>query len=280
MRKLLRELFYVPKYAKVKERTLYARLASSVVIIVLCMAAMGFSAFAYFNASVTSGTNTIKAASFDVEVVIKLSDAGVEPQADGSYQLAAGTYQVTVKRTQDSTASTGYCKVQMGTKTFITCQLGKDVTAENGTRTEHIFKLNVPNGETVRVDIEACWGTSTYYAMGETGVDANDLYIHDGETITISVDKAQIEGLDKNEVKPPMDQMVSKPMDSVVSPRGEIAITVKKTDTLYSLARTYDVTIEAIMEYNGLTDRSIIITGSILLIPPEEWQTSAEQNAE
>ena len=285
MRKLLRELFYVPKYGKVKERTLYARLSSSVTVIVLCMAAMGFTAYAYFSAGVTSGANTIKAASFDVEVTIQ-NGVTVEPQADGSYLLAAGTYQVTVERTQDSTAGTGYCKVQIGAKTYVTCQLGKDVTAEDGWREGQTFTLEVTEVETVRVEIDACWGTAAHYVMGTIGEDADDLYIHDGEVITVSAEKAPNEEPDENEAElptdptDPTDPEPTDPEGTESAPteptRGEITITVKAKDTLYSLSRTYGVSIEAIMEYNGLTNRNLIITGSTLLIPPEGWEMPTE----
>jgi LysM repeat protein len=63
-------------------------------------------------------------------------------------------------------------------------------------------------------------------------------------------------------------------------PRGDVAVTaptptpapqttytVQHGDTLYSIAKRYGSTIEAIMAANGLTDRTYIVTGEVLVIP-------------
>jgi LysM repeat protein len=63
----------------------------------------------------------------------------------------------------------------------------------------------------------------------------------------------------------------TEPSDPTEGPRGEIRIVVSSKDTLYSIAKTYGVSIEDLMAYNGLTDRNIIVTGSTLKIPPEGW---------
>ena len=50
------------------ERVFFARLTVSIVCIMLCMGAMGFSAYAYFTASVSSNMNQIQAANYSLSV--------------------------------------------------------------------------------------------------------------------------------------------------------------------------------------------------------------------
>ena len=67
MKKLYNEFFYIPKYGKVKEKVMLMRTALTVVIMVVCLFAMSFTAYAYFSHNVTSGSNIIKAAYFDAQ---------------------------------------------------------------------------------------------------------------------------------------------------------------------------------------------------------------------
>ena len=108
MRKLYREFFYIPKYGKIREKVMLTRIAMTVAIVIMCLAAMSITAYAYFSYNITSGSNTIKAASFytDVTVQITAEDGTVvetittntSDHKSHSAELSANkTYTITVK---------------------------------------------------------------------------------------------------------------------------------------------------------------------------------------
>ena len=74
MRKLYRELFYVPKHGKVNDKVMLGRIVITITIIVTCLVAMSFTAYAYFSYNVTSVSNTIKAAEFYTDVTVHIAE--------------------------------------------------------------------------------------------------------------------------------------------------------------------------------------------------------------
>lgn len=70
MKELYNEFFHIPKHGKVREKVMLMRTAITVVIMIVCLAAMSITAYAYFSYNVTSGSNTIKAANFDALITI------------------------------------------------------------------------------------------------------------------------------------------------------------------------------------------------------------------
>ena len=73
MKKIYEEYLHVPKEGKIKEKVFIMRVFVAIVCIIFCLSAMGFSAYAFFASSITSGSNTIVAATYGVEVVIASS---------------------------------------------------------------------------------------------------------------------------------------------------------------------------------------------------------------
>jgi LysM repeat protein len=62
--------------------------------------------------------------------------------------------------------------------------------------------------------------------------------------------------------------IVQTEMPPTATPAGETAVhTIRRGETLSQIAQGYGVTIQAIMEANGLTDANRIITGQTLVIP-------------
>lgn len=73
-----------------REKELLARMAGTIVVIVVCLAAMGFSAFAYFSHSISSGMNVIQSAHFDVVVtLVDVRDVTERVTADDTGELNA-----------------------------------------------------------------------------------------------------------------------------------------------------------------------------------------------
>lgn len=163
MRKIYQKYLEVPEEDKgiMGERVFFARLTVAIACIVLCMSAMGFSAYAYFTASVSSNMNQIQAANFTVKpeiVVTQNSDGSASHEANTAwkYVLQPGMYDITL--TKEGTASTGYCLIKIGENQFYTQQLGavKDVNGnEIVTRT---ITIAVEKRDTA-IEVTACWGT-------------------------------------------------------------------------------------------------------------------------
>lgn len=108
MRKLYNEYFYIPKGGKIREKVMLARVMSTVVIVVLCLAAMGLTAYAYFSDSLTSGSNKITAANFDIEV--EINDEAVSTRDGHKAFIAAlkAGEEYQVELTRFGSAKTGF----------------------------------------------------------------------------------------------------------------------------------------------------------------------------
>ncbi len=51
---------------------------------------------------------------------------------------------------------------------------------------------------------------------------------------------------------------------------GELIYTIEQGDTLYSIARQFDVSVEALIELNNIANPDVIRAGDELFIPPPE----------
>lgn len=195
MRKLYNEFFYIPKYGKIREKVMLARVAMTVVIMVVCLAAMSITAYAYFSHNVTSGSNTIKAASFytDVTVQITAEDGTVvetittntsDHKSHNASLEANKYYTITVKHNERSTAQTGFVIVTAeGCETrYHTQQLGRD---GNGNTYTITFKLTP--GANTTVTFRSHWGTSSFYSDFKEIGENDERYIIDGEEIKLIV---------------------------------------------------------------------------------------------
>ena len=265
MRKLYDEFFYIPKHGKVREKVMFTRMVSMIAIVIMCLAAISFSAYAYFSYNITSGSNIIKAANFEasVSVIANSSSDPIMVTKDGKIQtvtLSAGTY--TVKLTAgDSTADTGFCIVTIGKDTFFTAQIGKDV-AKNLTDASVTFTLKVP--VETKITFLSHWGTSSFY--GYEKHDSNPLYIEDQNEIDPTI---AMNGV--NESSPDEEQGAT---NETTIP-SEVIHTVVAGETLSAIAAKYGVYAEQIAIYNEITDKNIIYEGQRLKIPPADYEVPA-----
>jgi len=202
VRKLYNEFFYIPKHGKVREKVMLTRVAMTVVIMVMCLAAMSITAYAYFSYNITSGSNIIKSASFYTDVTVQITDA--DGKAVDNSQITPITsdhkkfrieglevgkyYTVTITHTEQSTAQTGFVVVTADkcTETYHTQQLAKDVNAEGGQTPSISFKLMITDA--TNVHLLAHWGTSSYYDAYKEKGDQEELYITQGEEIRLIID--------------------------------------------------------------------------------------------
>lgn len=262
MKKLYNEFFYVPKYGKVKEKVMLMRTALTVVIMVVCLFAMSFTAYAYFSHNVASGSNIIKAAYFDAQITVNNGSNDVTLAKDGKYQTAllpAGDYSIKLEH-GSSTADTGFCIVTIGETVYHTGQIGEDV-AKSVDGASVIFTLRLSTDTNIR--ILSHWGTSSKYGYGDE--DNVSKYISDGATLDLRVPDMSTgnSGTDKNDETG--EQTVYTETDPV-----ELTHTVISGDTLWEIAKKYDTSVDALKSYNGLSTNTII-PGKILKIPPEDY---------
>ena len=178
MRKLYNEFFYIPKHGKIREKVMLTRIAMTITIMVICLAAMSITAYAYFLHNVTSGSNTIQAANFEANVLITITNSNndlVAVTKDGKVQtttLDVGEYTVLLTKDKGtSTATTGFCIITIGDTDYFTQQIGNDVgrgITDGSASVEFTLKVS----SATKIEILSHWGTSKYYGYkDESGPD-------------------------------------------------------------------------------------------------------------
>ncbi|MBO5508065.1 MAG: hypothetical protein J6A00_09945 [Bacteroides sp.] len=197
------------------------RVAMTVMIVIMCLAAMSITAYAYFSYNITSGSNIIKSASFYTDVTVQVAaedgtavdtiTTNTSDHKSHSAELSANkTYTITVKHNDRSTAQTGFVIVTAeGCETkYHTQQLGRDGDGNTYTIT---FKLT-PGANTV-VTFRSHWGTSTYYGYAGDSDNNIEEYILDGEDIELV-----ISGLKPNKVSAQSEDTTDKSEESTITP--------------------------------------------------------------
>ena len=183
------EYFQVPKNGKVREKVLNARLTVGILGIFLCLIVMSITAYAYFTHSVTSKTESLRSASFDVSLSVT-APSGENPIVE----TGADAYKVYLKKgvpysfslQPRGTASTGFCVMTVDgiSEKFHTAQLG----ASGGQRTD-LLVFDLLLSEDAYVVFTPTWGTSSYFASADDPAVA-EVYILDGEALSLTVDSA------------------------------------------------------------------------------------------
>ena len=184
------------KKEKTQEKMMCARLMMAVAVIVACLAAMVFSAYAYFSCAVISNGNVIQSANFETQLSITVTDTqrGASiPQpitsGDKSYVVTleeGTTYQIRIEPTDASTAATGFCVItaEGSDNRYHTRQLGVD----GDSYTDYLcFYLQV--SATTQVKFFAHWGRSAYYVSEQNGTE---LYITNHETVRLPVTAQEV----------------------------------------------------------------------------------------
>ena len=192
MRKLYNEFFYIPKHGKVREKVMLTRVAMTVMIVIMCLAAMSITAYAYFSYNITSGSNIIKAANFEANVSI--TDSNNDPVTvtkDGKVQTAnldAGKYTIELTK-GNSTADTGFCVISIGDKTYYTDQIGVDVKKD---LTDATVKFDLWLSSPTKLEVLSHWGTSVYYGYGDDG--RTEIFIVSDATVDLTTNTTSGEG--------------------------------------------------------------------------------------
>lgn len=92
----MKDWFTVPSGAKVTEKMFGRVLFSSVCSVLLCMACLAGTSWAWFTAGIENAGNVIQIAPVTLDTRLHMGSIPVNPNADGSYSLPAGEYQLQV----------------------------------------------------------------------------------------------------------------------------------------------------------------------------------------
>ena len=208
MRKIYQKYFALPEEEKgiISERVFFARLAVSITCIVLCMSAMGFTAYAFFTASVSSNMNQIQAANFDLKVQnieSQTETSSASYESEKTYKLQAGSIYK-FELVQNGNAKTGYCQILImkdenteGDSVF-TRQFGKSSVQEEPV-----------NGRVVQIEVEEetivkfvpCWGTFNVEEKDRFDEDADMIVVGSDKTVSYNkISTSQIIGVTKDTV--------------------------------------------------------------------------------
>ena len=277
MLRLCKSFHYKPKYANDADSIMLKHLASTVTVVLICLAAISFSAYAYFSHSVTSSTNTIKASSFSSSIAIKKSNGDTITEGKiQSYLFEPGKYIVTINA-DDSTTGTGYCVIQVAGTKYYTQQLGKDMNAPGQKRTQINFMLDVEADTTI--EIESRWGTSSFYSTEGTN---NEFYIKNSDpmqVITVAAaggiaDEESQEEESKLEESIPEETVPEETIPEETTVPTEPAVvthTVLSGEYLSTIADKYGMHHTRLAAYNGILPPYDIHPGDVIKIPPEDW---------
>ncbi len=266
MRELYNDFFHVPKHGKIREKVMLTRVVTTVTIVILCLAAMSFTAYAYFSHDITSGSNTIQAAKFEAQITVTSTEQNggtVNPSSTSGKKTVftfadTGTYTVELEK-GSSSAKTGFCIVTVGNEEYHTQQIGVDINANNEQRdlVSFTLKINEPNAV---VTIESHWGTSSYYGFSLEQNDAS--YIMNDPHRVIVIGNPVNGASDSNEQQ-----------NGTGMTPTEIIHTVAFGENLTKIANLYQTTPERIAIYNEIDDPNVILERQKLKIPPSEWES-------
>ena len=254
MRKLFNEFFYIPQHGKVREKVMMTRLVSTIAIVIMCLAAMSITAYAYFSYNITSGSNIIRSATFKTEVQVQITDSNgkavdtVKPITSDykSFKIegltVGETYTISVAPIKDEKAAkTGFVIVTADNcpDTYYTQQLGKDEKVEGGETNKLSFGIMITDSTTVY--LRAHWGTSSYY--DEFQNKAEELYITQNEVVKLivngfnepNVSKDNVTG-DTNKITddttpPSQTDPITTPSNTITTPSGSTGASETTTTT-------------------------------------------------
>ena len=126
-KKLFSGLLYVPKHGKVSDKEFTRIMISSVLGIMLCVICLAGLTWAWFCGSVSSAANNITAASFNIQIDVKVK--GTERPISRTVENGIYSFSLENNKAYDvkikagGTATTGYCEVLFGENVYHTIQI-------------------------------------------------------------------------------------------------------------------------------------------------------------
>lgn len=152
-KKLFSGLLYVPKHGKVSDKEFTLIMISSILGIMLCIICIAGLTWAWFSGSVTSAANNITAASFNIQIDVNVKGTEktvphtVENGIYSFYLENNKAYDVKIKA--GGTATTGYCGVIFGEKSYHTIQI---FNISDGSHSSSLLSTDRPHEITFTVN--------------------------------------------------------------------------------------------------------------------------------
>ena len=164
---LFKNLFTVPTGQKVTEKHLRRVLVSSICGILLCMSCLAATTWAWYTVEIENRGNEIQIATVTADVnVLDAASNAVQPDDDGNYTFATGTYTVRINLESDATEAKNPVYV------VISVSSGEEnayyyLTFENGNKAaEQILQVGA-DGSTVRFSVSWVRPVSATAVNGE-----------------------------------------------------------------------------------------------------------------
>ena len=134
-------------------------LAPSVLGLCICAVCLCGMSWAWFTASTAASATTIRSATLRIEEV-KLGDKKLTSDGNGRYtitqKLTKGSYTLSFKATENSTATKGFCKISIKIGDSAETSFDTEDIADKNTHTETITVNNISN-EDVTITVEPIW---------------------------------------------------------------------------------------------------------------------------
>ncbi len=200
----IKELFTVPEGTKVTERMFCKVLISSICSILLCMACLVSTTWAWFSVSIENTDNKIIIATVNPRVKIKQNNLDTVEPSNGSYELKAGNYFVEVELENDATESDAF-----GARTGPVYLVMPVIRADN---TEESYFIKIENGcdsitrelmigdESVNISFSVSWVQpaaanpigSKCLLIGETGTEQTDTLTTETTSEPLTEDSVEV----------------------------------------------------------------------------------------
>ena len=135
-------------------------LAPSVLGLCICAVCLCGMSWAWFTASTAASATTIRSATLRIEEV-KLEDKDLTSDGNGRYtitqKLTEGSYTLSFKATENSTATKGFCKISI--KIGDSAETSYD-TVDIADKNAHTVTITVNNNsnENITITVEPIWG--------------------------------------------------------------------------------------------------------------------------
>ena len=135
-------------------------LAPSVLGLCICAVCLCGMSWAWFTASTAASATTIRSATLRIEKV-KLDDRELTSDGNGRYtitqKLTKGSYTLSFKATENSTATKGFCKISIKIGDSAETSYDTGDIADKNTHTVTITVNNNSN-ENITITVEPIWG--------------------------------------------------------------------------------------------------------------------------
>lgn len=136
-------------------------LAPSVLGLCICAVCLCGMSWAWFTASTAASATTIRSATLQIEDV-KLGDTELTSDGKGRYtitqKLTGGSYALSFKATENSTATKGFCKISIKIGDSAEKSYYTEDIADKIAHTVTITVNNISN-ENVTITVEPIWGS-------------------------------------------------------------------------------------------------------------------------